>query len=803
MPYKIAKLRVKNFKCFNNKKYYEFIIEDDRNPIILSGPNGFGKTTFFDAVELVFTKQITRLQKNIENAKTNLGKNILLNEADKNGTIVLSLKDDRGNILTIITVINCSVHKLSIEDSLKYHIVYGELETEMIDSLIAETDSWEDTLNDFNVLKYSAEHFNVYYYISQAESVHFLKNTIANRKDSMNALLKTENIEKRIENINKIVGKNKTSNSLIKGMTETNESELKSNLNSLKTILKNTAELPKTAYTTLLNYPEGHEVFWWDREYINIKDANVSRIEIKKELMALHNLSLDLNDLKLFYYNRDLESLYNNNNATDDFIKYCDFINEKGSVDKDAIKREIEKTQTIIDIYNYSSFIRNNMAFEKYKKDDLVQLKNLLGDIILFDVGEIDGIVNELENARKSLVGKQKVLKQLKETRGKLSVLSKEFDFDSQHCPYCNHMFSSSDELKNSFEMLSKDLESEKSADFYKVETLQKKLLTVINPDIKTINEYLKEIDEKKVEKLYLDISAFTQFVGDVNRIKNVERINSIVKENVIFKEKNDETVTFEVVKAIKENKKSYNNPEFMSNLNKYNYENIYLKYKDILAIEQSTLNSSNLVVSKINYIDGLFNIENNKEIEILKDKIKKNILQKKKLEKIRNDFTELRKIYNISIENYKNNVLDSLRVPLLIYTGKILQDYQNGLGVFVNKDEMRFVANGDAKHDILNTFSSGQLAGFVLAFLFSMNKQYILKSTDDIGFILVDDPVQTMDDINIASLVEVLRNDFPKKQIIISTHEPDKENYILYKFLKYDLRGQSFNVKEELYIND
>ena len=24
MPYKIAKLRVKNFKCFNNKKYYEF-----------------------------------------------------------------------------------------------------------------------------------------------------------------------------------------------------------------------------------------------------------------------------------------------------------------------------------------------------------------------------------------------------------------------------------------------------------------------------------------------------------------------------------------------------------------------------------------------------------------------------------------------------------------------------------------------------------------------------------------------------------------------------------------------------------
>ena len=152
------------------------------------------------------------------------------------------------------------------------------------------------------------------------------------------------------------------------------------------------------------------------------------------------------------------------------------------------------------------------------------------------------------------------------------------------------------------------------------------------------------------------------------------------------------------------------------------------------------------------------------------------------------------------SVDDYKNITLKQLRVPLLIYTGKILQDYQNGLGVFVSKDEMRFVSNGDAKHDILNTFSSGQLSGFVLAFLFAMNKQYIKASSDDIGFILIDDPVQTMDDINISSLIEVLRNDFSDKQIILSTNEMDKENYILYKFYKYNKIGQSFNVKEEIY---
>lgn len=160
----------------------------------------------------------------------------------------------------------------------------------------------------------------------------------------------------------------------------------------------------------------------------------------------------------------------------------------------------------------------------------------------------------------------------------------------------------------------------------------------------------------------------------------------------------------------------------------------------------------------------------------------------------------KVKEIVHPYVDDYKNITLKQLRVPLLIYTGKILQDYQNGLGVFVSKDEMRFVSNGDAKHDILNTFSSGQLSGFVLAFLFAMNKQYIKASSDDIGFILIDDPVQTMDDINISSLIEVLRNDFSDKQIILSTNEMDKENYILYKFYKYNKIGQSFNVKEEIY---
>lgn len=51
-----------------------------------------------------------------------------------------------------------------------------------------------------------------------------------------------------------------------------------------------------------------------------------------------------------------------------------------------------------------------------------------------------------------------------------------------------------------------------------------------------------------------------------------------------------------------------------------------------------------------------------------------------------------------------------------------------------------------------------------------------------------------------VSVLILALQNHFSNKQIILPTHEMDKENYILYIFYKYRQVGQSFNVKEEIY---
>lgn len=201
---------------------------------------------------------------------------------------------------------------------------------------------------------------------------------------------------------------------------------------------------------------------------------------------------------------------------------------------------------------------------------------------------------------------------------------------------------------------------------------------------------------------------------------------------------------------------------------------------------------------NKIIYIENMKMLENNKKITELEKEIDNLILEYLQYEKIRILLGELRKIYHNRIEEIKKETTSDIRVPLLIYTAKILQDYQDGLGVFIDDRDYRFKSSGYKKADILNTFSSGQLSGFSLAFLLTMNRVY--SNSSNLNILLIDDPVQTLDDINLSSFVEVLRNEFKNKQIILSTHELEKEYYMLYKFFRNGLKGESYNIKNRLY---
>jgi exonuclease SbcC len=168
--------------------------------------------------------------------------------------------------------------------------------------------------------------------------------------------------------------------------------------------------------------------------------------------------------------------------------------------------------------------------------------------------------------------------------------------------------------------------------------------------------------------------------------------------------------------------------------------------------------------------------------------KLKLSNLDKQKI-MISNKVTVVRSLFNkyqTQIKNYEKIVAKQVSIPFYIYSSKVLQTRPDGNGVFLQSAEnnqengyLRFVSNLNDDHDAWNTMSSGQLSGLVISFMLAMNKVY----PTNLSTILIDDPVQTMDEINLASFVQLLRNEFPSSQVVISTHERKSANYFAYKY--------------------
>jgi exonuclease SbcC len=96
------------------------------------------------------------------------------------------------------------------------------------------------------------------------------------------------------------------------------------------------------------------------------------------------------------------------------------------------------------------------------------------------------------------------------------------------------------------------------------------------------------------------------------------------------------------------------------------------------------------------------------------------------------------------------------------------------------------------SEHDAILSMSSGQIAALGMAFFLTLNKVYASNS-----FVLIDDPVQSMDEINVASLCDLFRVEFNDRQILISNHEESISNFIRYKYKRAGLTQLPINMLE------
>ncbi|WP_040205919.1 hypothetical protein [Bacillus sp. JCA] len=237
------------------------------------------------------------------------------------------------------------------------------------------------------------------------------------------------------------------------------------------------------------------------------------------------------------------------------------------------------------------------------------------------------------------------------------------------------------------------------------------------------------------------------------------------------------------------------------------NMDTLKIIFKDRLNEEYELLNQITLesIKEKKDFIEYQYFLQTSLTFQRangLKEKIGK-------IDDILSSINRLIGVYNDKINRHRAKMISDIEIPFYIYSGKIIQNHQRGIGVFIKEEKeteatgevqlksLNFVPPVKTDHDIVHSFSSGQLSSTVIAFTLALNKVY---GNSGIMTLLIDDPVQTMDEMNMASFVELLRNDFKDRQLIVSTHEDDISLYIRYKFIKYGLGVGNINVKQALY---
>ena len=166
MGYTFKSICIRNFKYITDQKPLEFQF-CNKNIVILDGQNGYGKTTLFDAIEILLTGRIKHFNQDLQNRGKETLKT-LANDEKKDIVISAILKSN----------INDEVHlkrKLLQEQGFESVILFNNEE-------ILQKDLYKK-------LKFSLNMFDIGTYISQSQSLDFLQNKYKERKACVSSLL--------------------------------------------------------------------------------------------------------------------------------------------------------------------------------------------------------------------------------------------------------------------------------------------------------------------------------------------------------------------------------------------------------------------------------------------------------------------------------------------------------------------------------------------------------------------------------------------------------------------------------------
>ncbi len=791
--FKLSRLRLQNYKVFDDKEI-EF---NDSNLIVLDGPNGFGKTSIFDALELLITGDISRISSNNNITKNETFESVfIMKDTNKDLIIKAEFVDDINTKKLVIIKRIIGIKKNKKSKNYNPTKLKSLIKTYITDDYNLEN---YDTLKEvehnkiYDILDRSiSQNYNLFYYIKQEDRLSFLNHNEKQRMDLINRLFSINEDKKLADRLDKSLRYCRAKN---KKISEEKE-EIKGKIEIIDDE-ENNITLNPIEYKRLL--PWLKRVDYWDE--VNVKFSSIDKLNDAVNVIA--GIKAFLTNYSIYKKHIKNQWIINALNEIGKMVYYGIILGFE--IKYDDIQLEYNK-------YKRLEEIRKHVKSSHYEKVDFGEISNIFN--VEIDMKYIDEIKDQIRICDKNM--------------GRLSLLSQELirARDSFYNKSVTEMNKEGKFLKDSQCLLC-------GYDWGDGNELHKQInkTTISLSEFKDDNASNKESKVKKLEQIYSEYKdRINAFMVKYNFFSNIEfdyifdKRNNVKEGFIAFKSKveeykiniedfkiNAEDIDVNEVKFFyKKNLHNYIeeiNPEFYEKNKKYKFDKILNTYFNDNKQNLSKLSIED-VENKMKYIQYLYYDSNIKrKQELLK---RKSILDRYSIEldeKLIPSLEKAKDSYLNAIGIYQNEMIKNIEIPFYLFAGRLLQNYQGGIGVFIKEennsddeisklDKIKFVSPNRQDHDILYTLSSGQLSAVIIALTLALNKVYGHAS---LPCILIDDPVQTMDDINIASFVELLRNEFPDKQIIISTHEDTFSRYIRYKFDKYNYKTKAITLKDDI----
>lgn len=770
MKWQISRIEVSSFKAFKN------ILLDlgGASLLTLDGPNGYGKTSIFDAIELLLTGQINRIQ-NLFNTlltrnKRDYADNLFWNSRSGDNDLCIKIEFiNDGRKLVLARHCPAAIFKKPANNRADKYGNFRLYELPEFES----SDFTKNNLRDNNFLdeifgKNFRENFSFLNYLEQGQN-RLLHTRVDERKEKLGNLFNISDVEAEIENCNTIY--TKLTRYINNPERTVKVASLKEEIATLRDTLQAEAGVVEYKKLSTTDVQPG-----WDKEILFSSYSAVDHAAYQESVRKIIALLPLKATIKTRIHNETIDAAIERNEES--MRSLARFGKDLGKLDGlEAIKQEIDELERSANIIKRGAKVikvEEARSLPNWKDGRLewfelqIESRNRLAEKSSTNAN----VVAELEHLKKQLLEEHK----------------KSYP-DDKMCPLCGADWEDHKSMVDAIEAKTKQISDSLGQDGKDLVIL----IAAMDAELKLINTHiqdrLKLLTPTFEPNLHVALSRIKLRLPAI-----IQLLENLQSENIQFTyafTEIDDVVDerFEKLKEILRNKKQVEADALA--LPEDWRETTNRAFKDLQDFYIVTAED---LKDKEKYISIKANEAQNSRLQTCITELKVIEKETKAAQKAQDKIEKLRSTLKKTEQSYTDQTISAIEFIFHIYSGRLIQNYQRGLGLFIESREgtqLRFLTAEKSEHDAVMSMSSGQVSALSLAFFLSLNKVY-----SQVPLILIDDPSQSLDEVNVASLTDLLRCELKHCQLVVSSHEDDISAYMRYRFDRAGLATSSLNMQ-------